>query len=84
MSYYWNDSFSNQDGENLSQCEASYGTELVFSQERGFYYKVIFLDCRKTRKYSWLLWVRSLSDGRDIPVRLHEENPQTAKRLLAA
>ena len=83
MSYYWNNSFLNNDGWNLWQCETSYGTEVVFSPEQGIYYKIVFLDARKTRKYSWLLWVRRLSDDRDIPVRLHEEDPQTAKRLFA-
>jgi hypothetical protein len=80
--FYWSEVERNEHGETLAECLRKYGTGTGGSSaDRDLETKLLYLDASRSDSYSWLLSVKFLSTGEQVPAHLYEIDPDTIKVL---
>ena len=75
--HYWSDTYTNNKGESLEYCLKNYGMGGWYSSTANKAVALVYLDESHDAGSSWLLGIWMLSTGNQLPVRLHEEDPET-------
>lgn len=79
--YYWNDTYTNNEGETLAYCLEHYGTKLITAYAQDMRYQVVCLSAERTEDCSWLCWIQHITQNlKSARIRCHEECPNTYKK----
>lgn len=73
--YYWSNTTTNKDGENLETCLEKYGTGVQKLNGNRFIMECIFLDESRSFGNSWCLRCYNAKTKVNVVMKMYEENP---------